>query len=100
MADANRCVMCGEIIPEGRQVCAKCETSPPSTLPLFVIRHRESGRLVTGTDFLHIFPKQILSAYEPPLLLTGHNLLSELKRRRINMKHFTVVRVTVEEVKK
>ena len=21
----NRCVMCGEIIPEGRQVCPKCE---------------------------------------------------------------------------
>ena len=22
----NRCVCCGEVIPEGRQVCAKCET--------------------------------------------------------------------------
>jgi len=21
----NRCVMCGEIIPEGRQVCLRCE---------------------------------------------------------------------------
>ena len=23
--DTNRCVCCGEIIPEGRQVCPKCE---------------------------------------------------------------------------
>ena len=23
--DADRCVMCGEIIPEGRQVCPNCE---------------------------------------------------------------------------
>ena len=23
--DANRCVCCGEIIPEGRQVCPNCE---------------------------------------------------------------------------
>lgn len=26
MAD-NRCVMCGEIIPEGRQVCPNCENN-------------------------------------------------------------------------
>ena len=25
MVDAERCVMCGEIIPEGRQVCPVCE---------------------------------------------------------------------------
>lgn len=24
MADAERCVCCGEIIPEGRQVCVQC----------------------------------------------------------------------------
>ena len=23
--DANRCVCCGEIIPEGRQICYRCE---------------------------------------------------------------------------
>lgn len=27
----NRCVMCGEIIPEGRQVCPKCEKSKECT---------------------------------------------------------------------
>lgn len=25
MADADRCVCCGEIVPEGRQVCPQCE---------------------------------------------------------------------------
>lgn len=25
MDDTNRCVCCGEIIPEGRQVCPTCE---------------------------------------------------------------------------
>lgn len=25
MADVDRCVMCGELIPEGRQVCLRCE---------------------------------------------------------------------------
>ena len=25
MEDTNRCVCCGEIIPEGRQVCRLCE---------------------------------------------------------------------------
>ena len=25
MADAERCICCGEIIPEGRMVCPKCE---------------------------------------------------------------------------
>lgn len=25
MDNANRCVYCGEIIPEGRQVCPNCE---------------------------------------------------------------------------
>lgn len=25
MADADRCVCCGEIVPEGRQACPQCE---------------------------------------------------------------------------
>lgn len=25
MANADRCICCGEIIPEGRQVCPRCE---------------------------------------------------------------------------
>lgn len=31
MADADRCVCCGEIIPEGRQVCLRCVKIPRET---------------------------------------------------------------------
>ena len=27
----NRCIVCGEIIPEGRQVCPNCENSEGAT---------------------------------------------------------------------
>ena len=26
MPDADKCVCCGEIVPEGRQVCPQCES--------------------------------------------------------------------------
>ncbi len=28
MADSERCIACGEIIPEGRMVCPRCEAKP------------------------------------------------------------------------
>ena len=99
MADADKCVMCGEVIPEGTWVCPKCVTNPPSSIPLYAIKHKETGRFVTGTDFRYIVPRQILSNYDSPLLFTGYNLLGELKRRKVSMRYYTVVRVTVEEVK-
>ena len=27
MPDADRCVCCGEIVPEGRQICPQCKRS-------------------------------------------------------------------------
>lgn len=99
MADADKCVMCGEVIPEGTWVCQKCVINPPSSIPLYAIRHKETGRFMTGTDFRYCPPRQILSNYDSPLLFTGYNLLGELKRRKISMRCYTVVRVTVEEVK-
>lgn len=30
--DINRCVCCGEVIPEGRQVCPKCESGGLETM--------------------------------------------------------------------
>lgn len=32
MTDAERCICCGDIIPEGRQVCIKCENEITDTL--------------------------------------------------------------------
>lgn len=28
----NRCVVCGDIIPEGRQVCSNCESAVPRSM--------------------------------------------------------------------
>lgn len=33
METDNRCVACGEIIPEGRQICLNCEHSIPTDIP-------------------------------------------------------------------
>lgn len=99
MADADRCVMCGEIIPEGSQVCTKCAAqtkTKPTTL--YAIKHKQSGRLVTGTDFRYSPHRQICSEYHSPLLFTGYNLLQEIQHRQVSLRYYTVVGVTVEEV--
>lgn len=52
MADADRCVCCGEIVPEGRQICPQCEqkryiyTIPaiPPSLNKFAGRGSAQGR--------------------------------------------------------
>lgn len=33
----NRCISCGAVIPEGRMVCPKCESTPPTAVvtPMF-----------------------------------------------------------------
>ncbi len=99
MADADRCVMCGEIIPEGSQVCTKCSAqtkTKPTTL--YAIKHKQSGRLVTGTDFRYSPHRQILSDYQSPLLFTGYNLLHEIQHRQVSLRYYTVVGVTIQEV--
>lgn len=30
MANADRCICCGEIVPEGRQICPQCERRCPA----------------------------------------------------------------------
>lgn len=37
----DRCVMCGEIIPEGRQVCIRCELTGPKELILILSKREE-----------------------------------------------------------
>lgn len=69
-----------------------------TNLPLYAIKHKESGRFVTGTNFRYSPPRQILSDYHAPLLLTGYDLMSELQRRQVSMRYYEVVKVTVEEV--
>lgn len=66
---------------------------------LYAVKHKKTGRFITGTDFRYCPPRQILSDYNSPLILTGYNLMSELKHRKVSMRYYTVVTVTVEEVK-
>lgn len=96
--DANRCLVCGGIIPEGRQVCVDCMQNPCHDQSLYAIKHKATGRFVAGTDYNFYPPQQILSDYRPPLLLTGYDLLYELERRKVNMKSYSVVKVTLKEV--
>lgn len=44
MADADKCVMCGEVIPESTWVCPKCVINPPSSIPLYAIKCKKTGR--------------------------------------------------------
>lgn len=95
----DRCVVCGEVIPEGRMTCPKCVAKSNSTPNIFAIKHKKSGRIVTGTDFNYSPPRQILSDYDAPILFTDYNLLHEITRRKINLKYYTVMKVAVVEVK-
>ena len=40
----NRCVCCGEIIPEGRMVCLRCESAVEQDKPMYVLFARHNGR--------------------------------------------------------
>jgi len=99
MADADRCVICGEILPEGTLACLKCTESSHKAPYLYAIKHKKTGKLVTDTDFRYHPPRQILSNYDSPLLLTDYNLTSELQRRKVSARYYTIVKVTVEEEK-
>lgn len=65
---------------------------------LYAIKHRKYGRFVTGTDFNQTPPRQLMGAYEPPLLLTQYELKDELKRRHVNPSRYKVCEVEVKEV--
>lgn len=40
----NRCICCGEIIPEGRMVCKICESVVFEREQVYVIYHRHHGK--------------------------------------------------------
>lgn len=67
-------------------------------ITLYAIKNKANGRFITGTDFNYTPPRQIMSVYERPLLLTGYELLSEIKRRHINLSRYKVCTVEIKEV--
>ena len=85
-----------EIIPEGSHTCIQCGKTEDKPLALYAVKHKATGKLITGTDFRYPHHRQIISEYQPPLLFTDYDLLREIQHRNINMKRYTVVRVNVE----
>lgn len=41
----DRCVCCGEIIPEGRMVCPRCEKTVANYESLYVLPARQFGKV-------------------------------------------------------
>ena len=66
----------------------------------YAIRNKRTGKYISGTDFRYHPPHQILeSAYRPPKLFTGHELLGEIEHRKINLNCYEVVAVGISEIK-
>lgn len=78
-----------------KSMSVQTKTKPTT---LYAIKHKQSGRLVTGTDFRYSPHRQILSDYQSPLLFTVYNLLHEIQHRQVSLRYYTVVGVTVQEV--
>lgn len=41
----DRCVCCGEIIPEGRQICWKCENATTKYESWYILPARQCGKI-------------------------------------------------------
>jgi len=46
----NRCVMCGDIIPEGRMICKRCEDAANKEITMDVPRHGVESLTGRGDD--------------------------------------------------
>ena len=82
-----------------KDLCRFCSTrdkTEDKPLTLYAVKHKATGKLITGTDFRYPNHRQIISEYQPPLLFTDYDLSQEIQHRNINMKRYTVVRVNVE----
>ena len=68
----------------------------------YAIQNKATGRYISGTDFSCTDgkPRQIGStALHPPLLLSGAELDTEIKRRGISLERYRVVAVEIKEAR-
>jgi hypothetical protein len=66
MADADRCVCCGEIVPEGRQVCPRCEIelqSKPDVGAVLGVEEKIDENLISE-DWIKIYKTHLIEFYE------------------------------------
>lgn len=98
----DRCVICGQVIPEGTMVCPTCETISLRDPPIwYAIKHKASGRFLYGTDFNYTNCRQRLSDdLCAPRLFSRIDLRRELLRRHINLKKYEIVPIQLKELHK
>lgn len=41
----DRCICCGEIIPEGKMICAKCENAVTNYESMYILPARQFGKV-------------------------------------------------------
>lgn len=62
----------------------------------FAIRNKKTKKFISGTDFRYSPPRSLMAnEYSPPMIFTTLNLREELKRRKINLKRYEVVLITI-----
>lgn len=82
--------------PKGGAKRGRNGNSPNGGARYYAIRHKESGRFVSGTDFRYNPPHQILEdEYHPPRLFWGGGVEGEIRHRHINLKRYEVVQVEI-----
>lgn len=66
MADVDRCVCCGEIVPEGRMVCPQCEfelQSKSTVGEVLDIEEKIDGNLI-NEDWIKFYKAHAIEFYE------------------------------------
>ena len=63
----------------------------------YAIRNKKNGKYVTGTDYRHYPPRQILCEERPPKLFQDITVETEINCRKINLNRYEVVPVVIVE---
>ena len=68
---------------------------------LYAIKHKKTGKYITGTNFRTCPPSQIMNENLAPLILndSGINFQTELLFRNINFKYYKAVPIEIHEIK-
>ena len=67
MADVDRCICCGEIVPEGRMVCPQCEIelqSKPDIGTILDIEEKTDENLITEDYWINFYMAYLVEFYE------------------------------------
>lgn len=77
----DKCVICGEIIPEGRQVCPKCEHP--------VSANNQTEKLIQGNLNFHLFLKRLYTRLKRSVTSVLRNTKFRTIGKRLKLKDTT-----------